>query len=412
MCFSLRSLIFAAALVSLGTINLSAQFEPSTSKTTVPAAKPDPAPAPTAAPDPAPTAAPAPAEANASMTEEKVKEMVNEAIKDIRLVDNGARNTAEKAQKTANEAMEAVNDISGTVRIVRYFFFVLVFAVIGYGLWWLYKRFGKKSKAVTTTATHAVLLLFAIVATATHAAAQVNCYNVLTGKTPGSVKQAIGIVGMNNEFVCAGNGAVEITKLDGTVLLTPTVIKTSPLTFTFTPTAAARAIIKVAGKSVSALAIVADPDQAFLVGSAIDLAPAKPDTAARAAAQKAITEIKNVNGRLVEVESRVSKLESTDKILVDANNSLEARVRAFEAKPAFDDSALRTELSRTNEAIRRLNDKVNAMGADLSATDKVANEAHVIAVNAQDQVTRLRWVTAKSGTKGERKLLRDPALKK
>jgi hypothetical protein len=102
-----------------------------------------------------------------------------------------------------------------------------------------------------------LLTCFAIV-TAAHSAHAATCYNTETGKTPGTVKVAIAVVNSANTFGCAVAGSkVELVDADnpGTVVLTPTITKKSPLTFGFTPTSEGRLIVKVDGRLFNQLAI-------------------------------------------------------------------------------------------------------------------------------------------------------------
>jgi hypothetical protein len=93
---------------------------------------------------------------------------------------------------------------------------------------------------------------------AVHSAYAAACYNTETGKTSGSVRVAVAIVNTPTTFACVISGStVELVDADNpsTVLLTPSVSKQRPLTFTFNPTSEGRMIVKVDGHLYNQMAV-------------------------------------------------------------------------------------------------------------------------------------------------------------
>lgn len=97
------------------------------------------------------------------------------------------------------------------------------------------------------------------------------CWNEKTGKTPGSTRAAIAVLGVSNTFDCSGSGnKIELVNETGAVIMTPSIIKKNPLTFEFTPAAVGRAIIRVDGRNLNQIAI-RGKNEAELINDAVDL---------------------------------------------------------------------------------------------------------------------------------------------
>ena len=287
----------------------------------------------------------------------------------------------------------------------------------------------------------AVIGIIGFVVFALSASAAPVCYNSETGKTVGSTKVAVAVVGVSNTFNCSVSGkVVELVDVDtpATVVLTPTVSKNSPLEFEFTPAAEGRLLVKVDGKVYNQLA-VRDEKTAISINDAIDLSagPAPVSNGDHLAREfiRGLVDAACEDGKQCNRDEVLKAVFGPQKgstrqagyLVATAarKGAVDAALSDPRLKTAFADAltafgknlpttpAPAVDLSEVNGRLDRLEDGQTALGRKVEAAVATAAEAKAdaaaaskAAFSAQQTAGQLRQLLAERGPRGLKKALK------